>query len=358
MEIRPLTETERKYTYTQSTQIMGQTGCIGHLRGDFDRMGTGFFTTWNDHWKQYKTDEFKRELDDVINALRSEKYGLLQNRVAMRMYAGKYPESSYDETNVQFGFRVDTDTHSFLLRCKPAPGEYDFYCYCYVKKWLDGHIQNAEKGIRFIDSGYNELFCIADGEKIVITDSSGKTEERICRYIDEYHTQIGSEIYHICQFAEIMERGGCVYTPKEDKKPKISEEAEKETLVYHSEYTGDNDVRLDIQIYYHSERICLGLVTEEDGYPEPFADLTVCIDAPTPNYCGYLDTNNLPGVEKFVTENGLGKFTGLTAGSGYCEYPLYLFDAEKLRKLCPEQMADYERAIGVTKKEPEKERSR
>lgn len=42
MEIRPLTEAERKYTYTQSMQLMGQTGCIGHLRGDFDRTGTGF----------------------------------------------------------------------------------------------------------------------------------------------------------------------------------------------------------------------------------------------------------------------------------------------------------------------------
>lgn len=358
MEIRPLTETERKYTYTQSMQLMGQTGCIGHLRGDFDRTGTGFFTTWNDHRKEFKTEEFKKELDDVINALRSEEYGLLQNRSAMRQYAGKYPESSYDENFVQFGFRADTDTHSFLIRCKPVPGEYDFYCYCYVKKWLDGHIYNATKGIRFIDSGYNELFRIADGEKIVITDSDHKTEERTCRYIDEYHTQIGSEIYHICQFAELMERGGCVYQAKEKEQEIMEKAEEKETLIYHSDFTGDSEVELDVQVYFHSERICIGLVTNEEGYQEPYADLTVCIDAPTPAYCGYLDTNNLPGAEKFVTENGLGEFTGIMSRSGYCEYPLYLFDAEKLRKLCPEQMADYERAIGVTDKEVKKEKSR
>ena len=35
MEIRALTQSEQKYTYAQSMQLEGQTGCIGHLRGDF-----------------------------------------------------------------------------------------------------------------------------------------------------------------------------------------------------------------------------------------------------------------------------------------------------------------------------------
>ena len=37
MKIRALMEQERKYTYTQGSQLLGQTGCIGHLRGDFGR---------------------------------------------------------------------------------------------------------------------------------------------------------------------------------------------------------------------------------------------------------------------------------------------------------------------------------
>ena len=41
--INPLTEAECKYTYAQSTQIEGQTGCIGHLRGDFGSGGNEFF---------------------------------------------------------------------------------------------------------------------------------------------------------------------------------------------------------------------------------------------------------------------------------------------------------------------------
>lgn len=35
LSIRPMTPAERDYTYTQSHQIMSQTGCIGHLRADF-----------------------------------------------------------------------------------------------------------------------------------------------------------------------------------------------------------------------------------------------------------------------------------------------------------------------------------
>ena len=66
MEIRALTQPEQKYTYAQSMQLEGQTGCIGHLRGGFGGSGNEFHTDWSDTREQWKTDEFKAELDDVI----------------------------------------------------------------------------------------------------------------------------------------------------------------------------------------------------------------------------------------------------------------------------------------------------
>lgn len=48
MEIRAIAPNEWKYTYAQSTQLEGQTGVIGHLRGDFASSGYGFYTTWFD----------------------------------------------------------------------------------------------------------------------------------------------------------------------------------------------------------------------------------------------------------------------------------------------------------------------
>jgi len=81
MEIRPLTPTEQKYTYAQSMQIEGQTGTIGHLRGDFATTGYGFYTTWFDTRPQWKSDEFKTDLDTVINALREDKGLIVRNMV-------------------------------------------------------------------------------------------------------------------------------------------------------------------------------------------------------------------------------------------------------------------------------------
>ena len=67
--------------------------------------------------------------------------------------------------------------------------------------------------LRFIDSGYQELFRIPNGGKIEV-EYPDRTFSTKCKYIDDYHAYIGSEVYHMCQFAEIVERGGGVYRPE------------------------------------------------------------------------------------------------------------------------------------------------
>lgn len=214
MEIRAITKEEWIYVYSQSMQIQGQTGSIGHLRGDFGSTGKAFYTTWNDHNKDRKTEEFKGYLDKVINDLRTEAYGLLAGRKEMCEYVRRFPDSAFDGNYcTQYGFRVDTEKYAFLLRCNPIKGDYNFYCYCYIKEWLDRHMKSARQGIRFIDPCYKELFRIPDGEKILITTGWGEKDERVCRFIDEYHSEIGSNLYHICEFAERMERSGATYEP-------------------------------------------------------------------------------------------------------------------------------------------------
>lgn len=187
LKIRLLTEEERKYTYTQSMQLDGQMGNIGFLYGEFDSSGKDFSTIWTDRWEKYKTDGFKAELDGVVNALRSGEQGLLQSRTAMKEYVREHPEKD------------------------------NFFCYCYVSEFLDKHMANARRGIRFIDPHYKELFRIPDGGKIVITEPGGEQRERTCRFVEEYHTEVGSRLYHICEFAEIMERNGNSYGPAQEK---------------------------------------------------------------------------------------------------------------------------------------------
>ena len=161
-----------------------------------------------------KTEEFQAEFDGVINALRSKEYGLLESRSQMSAYAGKSPDSGFlGNCGTEYGFRVDTEKHAYLIRCNPVKGDYNFYCFCYVKEWLDSHMKKARQGIRFIDPHYKELFRIPDGEKILITTGWGEKNERVCRFIDECHSEIGNNLFHICEFAERMEQSGATYEP-------------------------------------------------------------------------------------------------------------------------------------------------
>lgn len=224
MEFRVLLPEERNYTYSQSQQISMQTGLIGHLRADMDSNGEGFFSSWDDFRKDLKTQEFKDEFDKVINELR-EDGNILRNRSALSKYCFSHSEASFGKDMLgnerEYGVRVNTDKYAYLMRLNPHKGEYNLYCYCYRKDWLDSHLEKASNGIRFIDSNYKDLFCVEDGGKIIITLDTDEKLERTCRYIDETHVEIGNNLYHICQFAEIMERNGSIYTPKGPMLPEV-----------------------------------------------------------------------------------------------------------------------------------------
>ena len=84
------------------------------------------------------------------------------------------------------------------------------------------------KEIRFIDSSYNELFRIPDGGYITVKTRDGAVTDRKCKYIDDYHTQIGYNVFHICQFAELMERGGNIYRPKDTPDLKLERISQEE----------------------------------------------------------------------------------------------------------------------------------
>ena len=208
MEIRPMTQAEQKYTFKQSMQIESQTCQVGYLRGDFGINGREFHTSWHDTDSRRNTDEFAAEFDEVIHALRSEEWGLFASRYDMKRYVAEHSDSAFD-----------------LLRCNPSPSDYNFYCYCYEKPWLDRNIEKAAQGIRFKDANYREIFRIPDGSNIVITTAWGEKIEQACRYIDDTHCEVGSNVFHVDEFAERMARNGATYAPKPDTPPKTKQQA-------------------------------------------------------------------------------------------------------------------------------------
>jgi len=215
-----LTEKEDKYTFSNSMQISMQCGLIGHLRADMDSDGNGFFSSWEDYRKELKTDEFKDEFDKVINSLREEG-DIIYNRKSLAKYCYSSPQAKMNNEQDYYGVRVDTEKYAYLCRLNPNKGEYNLYCYCYIKDWLDKHIRSAEKGIRFITPEYKEKFRISDGEKIRITFSDGEVKDRVCRYIDDSHVEIRDDLYHICEFAERMEQCGATFIPLRSDLPEV-----------------------------------------------------------------------------------------------------------------------------------------
>ena len=214
MTLRPMTGPEYFYCYAQSRQISSQSGLIGHLRADMDTNGKGFFSNFFDYRKSLKSDDFRADLQELIDDLRSGKgeYDFLKDRDMLRAYCRKHPECDLGDGQ-EFGIRVDTPHYSYMLRLNPNRGEYNLYCFCYVRQWLERQLKQAEKGIRFITPDYKERFRLADGDRVRLVMESGEQREMTCRYIDDYHMEVtgqrGTTVYHICEFAEVREQNGC-----------------------------------------------------------------------------------------------------------------------------------------------------
>lgn len=114
-----------------------ETACIGHLRGDFGSNGTEFWTSWWPHTyeKELKTQEFKDELNTLVNQLRKD--SLLKDRATMQKYCREYPNAEIKSSmGFTYGFEFVTSKFIYMLRCFTEKGDYNFYLYCYDKEKL------------------------------------------------------------------------------------------------------------------------------------------------------------------------------------------------------------------------------
>ena len=88
-------------------------------------------------------------------------------------------------------------------------------------------------------------------------------------------------------------------------------------------------LRLRKNTYVNNGNLYLGLENPEYGH---FADLTVNIED-LPDGLAAVDTNNCPWAEEFITSHRLGDNTFTALPSGFCVYPIYAFDMERINEL-------------------------
>ena len=118
-------DAEQKSMFYSDCEPALQNACVGHLRVDFGS-GNEFYSSWFGSRDDLNDSAFKAELQEVVNELRKD--GLLKNRREMQRFCDAHQSLNLDES---CGFSVETDSHLFLLRCRPERGNYDCYCYCY-----------------------------------------------------------------------------------------------------------------------------------------------------------------------------------------------------------------------------------
>ena len=124
-------------------------------------------------------------------------------------------------------------------------------------------------------------------------------------------------------------------------------------MLYKSSYMEyDCDLKIG---YYALDQNCmsLNLVDKND---EPVTSITTNLGNDIGNgsimqfCCGFVDVNNNPNIEQFIKENELGEpymrfGEPVIMQSGFCQYPLYQFNQEKLEQLDKVGFENYKNAF-------------
>jgi len=159
--------------------------------------GGDFAYTVFDKQTKQKTAEGKISLDDVLDGIDPTHDHLAAARAAAIGAAGLQSGPLGGSDVAQVGLTSLKDFRDSDIRRRSI--------------WEPETLPKDD--IRFINSSYDEQFRLPNGGKIEV-EYPDRTFSARCEYIDDYHTYVGSEVYHICQFAEVLERGGGVCRPE------------------------------------------------------------------------------------------------------------------------------------------------
>lgn len=100
-----------------------------------------------------------------------------------------------------------------------------------------------------------------------------------------------------------------------------------------NKYGSNHPMTFHLANYAENGNLYVGLITNEEGWPELWSDLTVNLSIKCAHGCAFIDTNN-NGEEiiDWLVENKLGKPTGRIKVSGWYVYPEFEFDLKALEK--------------------------
>ncbi len=133
----------RKDNFYSNNNERETSGLIGYLRGDFGAGGKGFHHRWFENKEALNNEKFKDDLNKVMDFLCER---LLTNRQYMRSVVYGLPKARIDtKESTSYGVFVETDGYEYDIRAICDDGNYDFYIYCYDKRFQEPQYLNARR---------------------------------------------------------------------------------------------------------------------------------------------------------------------------------------------------------------------
>ncbi len=131
--LRPASSEDAGLFYTLPPEKDAELETIGHVRIDFGSSGKAFHHSW---WprgpEELNTQEFRDELDQVVNDLRK---GVLKDLSSMcRCCYGSGGAIEGGSCCQNYGFTLETEHYIYRLRCNPIPGDYQAYLTCFINQ--------------------------------------------------------------------------------------------------------------------------------------------------------------------------------------------------------------------------------
>ena len=144
-QLRPASPEEAGLFYALPKEKDAELGTVGHLRADFGRHGTDFWTTW---WprgpEELNSPEFKTEFDDLVNTLRDN--GPLKSFNDMHRYCrehgGEIPGGICTQN---YGYIIETESHRYALRCNPQQGDYNAYLVAFDRRVQEMNMKQEQQ---------------------------------------------------------------------------------------------------------------------------------------------------------------------------------------------------------------------
>lgn len=109
------------------------------------------------------------------------------------------------------------------------------------------------------------------------------------------------------------------------------------TQYFDDTYTSEHPVSFVTDKYTENGNLYIGIICWDEGYPEPWGDLTINVGYECDENCAYIDTNNNgQAVIDWLIENKLGRLTGKIVRRDFCICPEFEFDMDEVNKYLEE----------------------